>query len=1135
MSKKRASFKKSVLALAAASLWLAPGASGWAAQLDLVQSPPSAQGKPPAPNVILSLDDSASMWGERINLLKQSLNAVFGGIDPVVKDGEIRLAWQVMCGKMNDCYYGPVANKNVIVPGAINSMKVLDAAHRANFIRFINNDLKAVGNTDSHVMMRQADEYMRLPKGISSPWAAVPGKTEAPYLGCRRAYHIFLTDGGWNDAFDWAADLRIGIYSHASHDTPDGKRYDPDNAQMKIFRSGNSHGGTLGFSHYITGQWFGITTYLADWALKSWMEDLQPDIPNQIRPGEDYLSAPATETFASGGRTLALEKYWNPRYDPATWQHLTTYTIGYGSDAATGGWGGLVSPTNKLPYGFDGDIPALITGAKRWPDAIYDPTVDMWPSAINGRGRFYAVQNPADLINAFKSILETIIITSTGGVSSVGQSGGSSINRDVGIFAASYNPSKAWSGWVSAKNHKTDGAKATPWTSGGTEITTAGRLDALTDANVINNRLILTATHGGTALPSVSDMVAGVSFKCGALTGSWGAGVLGCDASSDLVNYLRGDRSKEGSPRPGTGTTYRKRESRQGDIINSGIWYVGAPSYLYNYAGYSGFMTARKTRTPMIYVGGNDGMLHGFDATTGAEKIAYVPRGVYTKLSGLADSVFVHKAFVDNTPVTGDVNVAGPGATTPDWRTLLVGTLGAGARGYFVLDVTNPANFDASNAAQLVVMDKTLVPEQTLAQMSDAVSKDIGHIFASPVLDDNDASRSTQITQLNNGRWAVVMGNGYNSANERPVLLIQYLDGAKEIKTIVATGVTPPGTTDDTKGNGLSAPRLVDLNGDGAPDIAYAGDLKGNLWKFDLTSAHDNQWTTAFGNTPFYIAKDTADKRLPITTAPVVKANTQNAAKGLMVAFGTGQNLTEADRASVEQQIFYSVMDRTKYRLRNNASDVDNYKKKLEPAPFAAGQPATGLVSTTNAGLSKLQPIGMDTSASGTLTVGTRDYARTDTASINWTAQDGWYFVLPVDGERILKTPKFYDGSNLLDIISQVPAQGNATGVVGVDTTENGESCSSSTVSDGKQYLTMLDIRTGKPPSIMLFDTNGDGFYTALDGMYNRLQLLSGVISSVDTSSEKNELKSYNGTDEQKDIRRRMPIVPVRANWFQLE
>jgi type IV pilus assembly protein PilY1 len=336
----------------------------------------------------------------------------------------------------------------------------------------------------------------------------------------------------------------------------------------------------------------------------------------------------------------------------------------------------------------------------------------------------------------------------------------------------------------------------------------------------------------------------------------------------------------------------------------------------------------------------------------------------------------------------------------------------------------------------------------------------------------------------------------------------------------------------------------VDINGDGTVDVVYAGDLKGNIWKFDLTSANDGDWDTAFGGKPFFTVTDAMGKPLPITTAPIVKANTQGGAKGLMVAVGTGRNLTDADRnkrpgstqeSSFDMQHgFYSIMDRTMYKYRNTTdTSAPNYKK-LEVSSI--GLANNGLVSLVNSGISTLMRL---TLGGGELKSDARVYQNTAVDIIDWDVQNGWYFEYPVTGEQTLKNAYFYDGSYLLDIISTVPARGSYGGTVGVDTTENGESCLTElTVGDSEQFLTMLDIRTGKPPSIMLFDTNNDGTYTVADGMYNRVSLRSGAILGVNQSKTLHKLMSWDTFEDKQGeelLRLRMPIIPLRASWLHLE
>ena len=1104
--KRHPVMKKTVLCTLIASMLAAPVAL--AAPLDLVQMPAGQSDRTPAPNVIISVDDSGSMEGTKMNTLKAALTSVFND-QVLLPDGKIRLAWQVMWNN------GGAPSADTIGAGNVNSMKVLNAAHRANFQAFVNS-LEAENTTPSHSMMRQADAYMRTGKSINSPWASNPGVQELPYLGCRRAYHIFMTDGRWNK-FKNAADTAIGNVDGTNTTLPNGMAYTAGATQTRIF-----------------GDTYPQTT-LADWAFRSWATDLQPTIADQVTPTVDYLNAPLTETLG----TKVFDKFWNPKYNPATWQHMVTYSIGYGNDAVTWANGlGILKPTDTRPFGWDLGFVSLMTGLLTWPDlspAETNRSLDLWHAAINGRGRFYAVTQNAHLRAAFESILQRINDENSASVAGMAASASTNIYKDVGVYTAGYDASKAWTGYVYADKIGTDGAlsRDTTWGLGaGTmpptdHVTTADKLDALSDANIAT-RFILTTrdtTNTGVLFKWATDETYMSTAQKALLN-------LTDMLGQDRVNFLRGDRNKEV---PKVGGVFRTRQSRQGDIVNSGVWYVGAPASSTSRLGYKEFRQSQASRKPMIYVGGNDGMLHGFQGADGAEKIAYVPKGVITKLPQLTATDYSHKYFVDNTPFTGDVNLleSATTAATTNWRTMLVGTLGAGGRGYFVLDVTNPnSGFTDANAASLVVMDKTLSSSATPAATTD--DAEIGHIFAAPVMHETNPYMTTQVTRMNNGRWAVVLGNGYNSVNERPVLLIQYLDGAKELKKLIATGTALPGANEETKANGLSAPRVVDINGDGTVDIVYAGDLKGNLWKFDVTSPDQTQWKVAFGGHPLYTALSgtaPATKRQSITAPPTVKANDRGAG-GMMVAFGTGRNLTVDDRSNDDPQSIYSVLDNTRYRARS-APDAD----KLEVHPGGGTCPGTSCIAApavVGSGVSMLKQQLVQSSSTGSgAAVGTT-FWNLSANDVNWNTQKGWYLNLAEGRERSLKAMPFFDGSNIMAVFTQVPATGSSSTAVE-------EACTAPETQE-RQYLTLLNIMDGKPPSIPVMNRNGDAFYNAADGGVSRMTIDAGATGMVTGQKSITVLAGGpgasgsiygNNSGSPKDLRP-MPEPSVRPSWRQM-
>jgi type IV pilus assembly protein PilY1 len=227
---------------------------------------------------------------------------------------------------------------------------------------------------------------------------------------------------------------------------------------------------------------------------------------------------------------------------------------------------------------------------------------------------------------------------------------------------------------------------------------------------------------------------------------------------------------------------------------------------------------------------------------------------------------------------------------------VLVGGLGGGGQAVFALDVTDPANFDEVNAASLV-----------LWEFDDSDDRDLGFTYGKP-----------QITKMANGRWAAVFGNGYNnsavdgmaSGTGRAVLFIVDLEtGALISKLNTNTGsVATP--------NGLATPAVIDYDGDYVADYIYAGDLQGNMWKFDVTDADPAQWGSDYtsGGNPQPLFTTSASQ--PITTQPQVTFH-PDGLDGFMVYFGTGQYLEVDDNDPFAQptQAFYGIWDKDESSL----------------------------------------------------------------------------------------------------------------------------------------------------------------------------------------------------------------------------
>lgn len=1132
----------------------------------------------------------------RINVLKYSLKKVFNDTT-LIPDGKIRLAWQAMWNNGGSPGVGPrqqtgywsyspagATSVNSTTLG-VNSMKPLqgsatvDGTHRKNFLDFVGK-LTADNGTPSHRMFSQADGYMRLtPNSNTSPWSTDPGGTGTKgteYLGCRRNYHIMMTDGRWNGT------------ATALPDTT--KRDNATNLSIGGGKAAYSGTDSALYRDTSTG------TTLADWAFYSWATPLQANTAlkdaDKLKTSLVYDQAPDTETFGTGTDQVTLKKFWNPKYNPATWPHMVTYTIGFSEMAYKWDYPSISAPTQMAPFGYDGSFPALAKGSLTWPDLKANTedknALDLWHAALNGRGRFYAIQQGAELENAFREIIGKINEESAplpDKIAGGGSTSGYNVSQsNAGIFASVYSPLNSWSGSITASRAVEPEEYACPTKddpaakcyrfpdtiAGWQGKSTADRLDEAWPAGgAVDGRLVLSwsdATSTGIPFKWSSDTAIGYSNaqKLALL------GVTSGDTTQDpsktqginIVNYIRGDRRLEGTT---TEKPLRVRFSRQGDIVNSEIWYTGAP--ISNYAmGYSSFVKAQENRTPVLYVGGNDGMLHGFSAKDGKELLAYVPRGVVGGLKALTDKDYQHRYYVDGSPMTGDIK---DGNT---WKTLLVGSLGAGGKGYFVLNVTGPSGFGSASASDLVVLDRTrgnseAAPNcsvlsgtaKTACDTAVEENKDIGNIVAQPGRNPANLQEATQITRMNNGRWAVVMGNGYNSANQRPVLLVQYLDDTdKKLVRIQAT--TDTTGSGNAKDNGLASPALVDLDGDGKTDVVYAGDNLGNLWKFDLTSTDETQWKVAFGGTgyntpgsgkPLFTARGpvalggTRDQVQPITAPPIVRANdrtmtvgTGTSAKtvsigGMMVAFGTGRNLTADDRKTdITQnvQTVYSVLDNTRYRMNTDKTALEVHPGTGDcatvPATCIPTPAAVGTMGSNGATLAK-QTI---EAVSGTVS--------SDDATVNatqeltketWKDYKGWYLDLPAKGERLLKPMQFFDGSNILAVYSESPS-----GTKNSESDNVNESCVPVKVdtSAGAQWRTFINIMDGKRPSIQLVDTNNDGFYNSADLNVSRVAVKTGTPILI---TKRDRIADITGGGGARDTLNRMPEQSMRPSWRQIK
>ncbi len=709
----------------------------------------------------------------------------------------------------------------------------------------------SAGYTPLREGLRRIGEYLKGNlAGHPSPIAS-----EEDGGACQRNFTIAMTDGYYNGYFTGVGNVDGGDEGDFGH---------PGYAGEKPYTD----------SYYNT---------LADIAMKYWLEDLVPDLPDDIPELPN---------------------------DPATWQHMVTYTVAFGVT-------GTLDPTTD---------PNTVT----WPNpASGDPQKidDLWHAALNGHGMFLSAQNPQELISSLENIMEDIE-KHFGSSASVALNSGK-VTDNFRLYQSLYN-TDGWWGDVRAytidENQQVDQDNPV-WQAN----------ELLENKDWDSERKII--TFNGTS---------GVPFRWTNLTTSQKNSL---NNDSSLLDYLRGDRSKEG-----TGSTdFRRRIYILGDIVHSSPAFVGIPKYIYEENGYAYFRDYYATRTPVLYVGANDGMLHAFRASDGEELFAYVPNLVYSKLADLADRNYQHQFYVDGTPTVADVYDTTSTAMPAwrKWKTILVCGLKYGGQGYFTLDVTNPPNIGDTESS---------LTSKVLWEFSDADDADLGYTFSTPIIAPVKGSSYVSNAPLHNARWVVIFGNGYNNSEadghasttgHACLYILDAITGTllKKIDTGVGTVSNP---------NGLASPAVVDVDGDFLADYVYAGDLQGNLWKFDLTSTSISNWDVAYHNrsgdpVPLFQATDPSGNPQPITVMPEVTLHPEHSGIGYvkdqlgnltidfvntyMVYFGTGRYIYQTDINNKQIQTFYGIWDRGEslgtFNRANNTPLLLEQTYSLDTTSFA--------------------------------------------------------------------------------------------------------------------------------------------------------------------------------------------------------
>lgn len=839
---------------------------------------------------------------------------------------------------------------------------------------------KASGGTP----LRQALDAVGRYYQSSQPWQVmssdpVPAGTTTE-LACRQSYTILTTDGFWNDSFTGPGNA----------DGSNGTAVTGANGQKYTYTAAAPYSDSY-------------SNTLADVAMKYWETDLRTGTSNEVPTSSE---------------------------DPAFWQHMTTFTLGLGFTPS-----GISPSGTTIPQIFNWANGGSAISNFSWPQPSSNSLnniADLAHAAVNGHGGFYSATSPEAFASGMKDALKRAAERVGTGASLAANS--TQLKTGTVAYQANYYTAK-WKGDLKALavNPNTGAIAATPsWTA-------AGSLPAAASRNIWTYN---PAASGKTAAyvafqdSSASTPPALSAAQLSAL-GSTAA------AQANMVNYLRGDATLEQKNRG----SFRNRDTPLGDIVDSQPVYVGAPDpNLFanetftgssTYLAYASGTTDNQgnftpsvaaSRAGLIYVAANDGMLHGFDATTGAEKFAYIPGAVLTTgsagglvgLSQLSSPDYgtttsaPHQYFNDGELTVADVYMGSA------WKSVLVGTSGRGlAKAVYAFDITDPTAI------------KFLWERSAGDGNSDGNSRYIGQMSGKPV-----------IAQTADGVWSVLLGNGYNSAAGVSALLqFDLATGALSVHT----------TTDTTADNGLAAPGVwMGLANNGVSTVAYAGDLRGNVWSFTLnTGSSTSTSTPSSTGSLLFVARDGSNSLQPITGGVLVGKDPANG--NTWVFFGTGLYLSTIDLTNTATQSWYGLIVQT--------TNATNSPAIASSMTRAANLVQRSIVAETSGNPGATPPVSPARAVTPAPT------------SSDMTGMSGWYMDLlsptgtgganVAQGERMVTSNQFQ--GNLLLGTTRIPQASDV--------------CNPS----GGGWIMAINPFTGTNPSGNFFDLNGDGLVNASD------------------------------------------------------
>ena len=726
----------------------------------------------------------------------------------------------------------------------------------------------------------------------------------------------------------------------------------------------------------------GSINSLADVAQYYYTTDLRPTMANVVR---------------SAGTT-------GPEEDTAPHQHMTTFVVALGVN-------GTLKYRSDYFTATSGDFDDIRFGRQDWPvwpdpnlnyanpDNYNNPKSidDFWHTAVNGRGRFFSANDPTTVIDGLADALAKVDTTSASGAADaissltptstnnfvygssyesgtwIGDLEGFTINAVTGVL----NLPRAWSAKALLDTRTFPGCDNRniylmrgnvlvdfAWNTVECDVNGATPTAVVGTMNVAEK-----ANFSAANISLLSQFTAYLPFD---------PQLVAAQAPGAIVNFLRGQRGNEGFATGSLTKLFRKRKNVLGDLVDSQPVYVKQPFADYTENNYQVFKTSNASRASMVYVGGNDGMLHAFygsvtDPLKGQEAWAVIPSAVLPKMYQLADKNYDrnHQFFVDGTPVASDV------FDGTNWHTILVGGFNAGGKGYYALDITNPA---APQALWEFKQDNAVCPAPGAGPFTTKSDCNLGLSFGKPVI--------SKVNTTLGEKWVAIFTSGYNNLNgtsgdgEGYIYVVNAMTGVliQKISTGAGDGTIPSGLAqiNNYVDNVLVNNKTL---------RAYGGDLLGNIWRFDFDPT-----------TPTATLVGTATKggtRQPITTRPELAE--LNGEPFLLV--GTGKLLGESDVSYTAVQSVYGIRDKL--------------------TAVAAGTPPSIYAPPLRASLRNLEMTQIGDLPTLLVPNPIPAAVRTIACTSNCTKTDGWVVDLAEPGERVNVDMKLVLGT--LVFASNVP------------------------------------------------------------------------------------------------------------------